>query len=62
MTRLVIEDYCHDCPEISPEAKVLRLGKLGAEPECIVTIVCEHADRCHCMYKMLKKKTEGGKP
>ena len=56
MTRLDIESYCHDCPEICPVAKVIELPQIGAKTRHIVSIVCEHADRCRNMYEKIKTK------
>lgn len=62
MTKLDIESYCHDCPEISPIAEIIKVDQLGSNPRYVVSIVCEHRARCGNMCEKIKKQTEGDRP
>lgn len=58
MIKLLVEDYCHECPEFYPE-------KIGGEAyyagdqlmhlnDCVVT--CNEHDRCQRIKKHLEKQ------
>lgn len=62
MIKLVVEPYCHSCPdfEVYVEKPTAYYANFG---ECITigdtVIFCEHRDRCRRMMDYLKSKEKG---
>lgn len=62
MIKLLIEDYCHECPEFEP-IKVGGHAYLAIDGGDVVhledtKVMCEHATMCHRIKKHLEEKRD----
>lgn len=61
MITLDVEEYCQECPEFEAEVESIKypdyMGghRIGF---CDTVIRCEHRDKCHQLYKHIKKNEE----
>lgn len=58
MIKLLIEDYCHECPEFEP-VKVGGHAFYNLDGNVVhledTKVMCEHVDRCNMIKKHLEK-------
>lgn len=52
MIKLVVEEYCQNCPAFDPCAEKLYTGC----EEIITSVMCENRDRCNKMYECIKSQ------
>ena len=55
MIRLIVEDYCHNCPEFEP---AINKAKFLLDTTVVTTdtnIKCQHANRCKNIKKCLER-------
>ena len=57
MIRLLVDDYCHDCPDF--EARVNKINDDDGHI-CSTNIYCEHEERCEAIYKHIKDELKKG--
>lgn len=57
MIRLVVEDYCQNCPDFEPEAKVASFIRC-CERETLCDVVCVNREKCAMLYSHLKQTSE----
>ena len=57
MIELLVEPYCHDCPEFEAKVAHKNIPLTNTNRVLVKHIVhCEHYVKCDKMYKYLKKK------
>lgn len=57
MIKLLVEPYCHDCPEFEAKVVSRHTPLVNSNRVLIKHIVhCEHYVKCDKMYKYFKKK------
>ena len=55
MIELKVEEYCHDCPDFSPEASsIVTVG--GGREFNNTKCTCEYRKRCAAIARMIEKK------
>lgn len=56
MIRLIVEDYCQDCPDFEPVAEKTNL--YSGQDVCMVNteVYCKYKDRCASVAKWMKEK------
>lgn len=57
MIRLVVEDYCQNCPDFEPEARDVSFIRC-CERETLCDVVCVNREKCAMLYSHLKQTSE----
>lgn len=67
MIRLIVEEYCQNCPEFEPDVNkdkqemvdidlVSFMGREKRKVFCNTTVACQHRDRCAVIYECATNK------
>ena len=60
MIKLVVDEYCHECPEFEPDVnkdkeELVEFDFMARVEKrtmfCNTTVTCQHRDRCAAIYK-----------
>ena len=54
MIRLIVDDYCNNCPDFDAETNILY----GDEGVAAINVECSNRDKCERIYRYLKKELE----
>lgn len=57
MIRLVVEDYCQNCPDFEPETRDLSFVRC-CENQMLCDVVCVNREKCAMLYSHLKQTSE----
>lgn len=55
MIRLIVDEYCENCPEFYTDVKKTHVYTDELQITNTV-IMCEHRDRCKCIKDMIQKE------
>lgn len=58
MIRLVVEDYCQNCPDFEPEARDVSFIRCCERGETLCDVVCVNREKCAMLYSHLKQTSE----
>lgn len=59
MIKLVVDEYCENCPEFEAHVECIGLKSIGettARMTCNTTITCEHRAKCQSMKDYLDRQ------